>query len=182
MNAHPHRDVAPGARLAWTATLLTLTLLLAGLAAAEGPVPAPSDALARTVAGWGGDDDDGYDEGYDDDEPFHLDDSATDLNVFAMDCFYPDSDFFTWSADAYASTVANRSAYYLAADVKLYANGVLRNQTFEDSYGPISAISASVSYSAPCQEYEEYSLRADGWHKGIENAGDFPEYDETYDR
>lgn len=180
MSPFVHHEAVRHARLAWTAPLFALVLLLAGLAAAQAPVPASSDALARTVAGWGGDDD--TDDGYDDDGPFHLDDSATDLNLFVMDCFYADSDFFTWSADAYASTVANRSAYYLAADVKLYANGVLRNQSFEDSYGPISAISASVSYSAPCQEYEEYSLRADGWHKGIENAGDIADYEYTSDQ
>lgn len=166
------------ARRPWLGLLLLLALSLTALAVANGPVPASPETLTRTVAGWG---DDGSDE-EDPDAPFSISGSASDLNVYAMSCFDTGGEFFTFSAEAYASTTANRSAYYLAADVKLYANSLLRGQAFEERYGPVSAVSASTSYSAPCQEYEEYSLLARGWHKGIETAGGTAQYETSSDR
>lgn len=170
------RRADTNARRPWLGLLLLLALPLTALAVANGPVPASPETLARTVAGWG---DDGDEE--DEDAPFSISGSASDLNVYAMSCFDTSGDFFTFSAQAYASTTANRSAYYLAADVKLYANSLLRGQAFEESYGPISAVSTSTSYSAPCQEYEEYSLLARGWHKGIETAGGTAQYETSSD-
>lgn len=181
----PRRQDAtlPSARL--LALVLALVLAVVGEAFA-GPQPVPeADLHAVRVAGTGsGSDDEASNEDDDDDAPppFEIEDSDTDLNTYAMDCFQLRDTFMDWRIEAYASTVANRSAYYLAVDVKLYTNGVLRKQKFEDRYGPISAISTSVTYTAPCHEYEEASPVARGWHKGIDERGDGPVYHRSSDR
>lgn len=163
-----------------------LAVLWATLAhASAGPRPLPNDELLTVrVAGTGDSDDDdsGDSGGSTSPPPFSIADSATDLNTYAMDCFQLSGTFVDWRIEAYASTVANRSAYYLAVDVKLYTNGVLRKQKFNDGFGPISAISTSVVYTAPCHEYEEASPVGRGWHKGIDELGDDAIFKNTSDK
>lgn len=163
------------------AALLLLVLALGGRATGE-PVPVPDAELAANTVGFGG-----GGSGDDEDEasePFDIDDSATDLNLYALDCFQAsDATFVQFRTEAYASTVANRSAHYLAVDVKLEANGVVRSQDFHERDGPTSAVSTSVSYTAPCNDYGEFwSVTADGWHKGIGDRGDLPIYETSSDR
>ena len=167
--------------------LLLVTLLWGVVAAA--PVPVPDAELHAHIVGFsGGSGDDGSGDDSDDDEddeprPFDIDASGTDLNVYAMDCFQSSNTFVEFRAEAYASTVANRSAHYLAVDVKLKANNVVRRQKFVERDGPTSAVSASVSYSAPCHDYlEMYSVTASGWHKGIGDRGSRAIYETTTDR
>lgn len=171
----------------WLAALATCLAAASFMASAE-LQPLPQDELLARVAGTsGGSTDDGSSTGGDSggstsEPPFSIASSATDLNTYVMDCMQLRDTFMEWRIEAYASTVANRSAYYLGVDVKLYTKYVLRKQKFEDSYGPISAISTSVVYTAPCHEYEEAFPEAKGWHKGIDERGDEPIYRNTSDR
>lgn len=182
-----HRWEAHGLRGAWLAAVLLALIVASPPGASAEPAPLASHESSIRVAGTGGDDSDDSDDSDDDSggstsTPFSIAASASDLNTYVMDCMQLGDTFVDWRIEAYASTVANRSAYYLAVDVKLYTKGVLRKQKFTDSNGPISAISASVVYTAPCHEYEEASPEARGWHKGIDERGDTPIYRNTSDR
>lgn len=184
----PSRTRPAPSSLARVVTIATCLAAVPFMASAQiEPLQDDELRLVRVAGTSGGSTDDGSSDGGDSGDstsepPFSIAASATDLNTYVMDCMQLRDTFKEWRIEAYASTVANRSAYYLGVDVKLYTKNVLRKQKFEDRYGPISAISTSVVYTAPCHEYEEASPEAKGWHKGIDERGDQPIYRNTSDR
>lgn len=184
--ATAHRRQAGRPRLVPLGRFLVAICAAGALAASAEPQPVPREELraVRVAGSWGGSggDDGSSGGGSSSPAPFSIDASATDLNTYVMDCLQLRGTFRDWRIEAYSSTVANRSAHYLAVDVKLYTKRVLRKQKFVDGYGPISAISTSVLYTAPCHEYEEASPLARGWHKGIDERGYLPIYKNSSDR
>ena len=122
------------------------------------PVPRAEQATIFGAGGGGGRDD--TDPEPDPDE-FSMS-PAIDVASFPGGCT---SSAFSYRIEATASTSTNRSVDYIAAKVTLRVGGVVRGDTnHREMTGPISAISDSVSYSAPCSS-PFLGISASSWHK-----------------